>query len=153
MPGVGQHHQQRPHRLSAAGLLVLDEAQAAEVQFGYLPGPALLHPHRSGATSLPVAPAQPPVQGRIGDLAASIRQQLLDTGELQLVLGDPLVNLVRPGGQDLFRRDLHLPRPRLAYSGQTAQLLLLRAGSAREKTHLLGRSHILAHCDPRYARA
>ena len=81
-PGVGQHHQQRPHRLPAACLLVLDEAQPPEVQFRHLPGPALLHPHRSGATSLPVAPAQPPVQGRIGDPAAPLGQQLLDAPEL-----------------------------------------------------------------------
>ena len=57
VPGVSQHHYQGPHRAAATGLRVLDVAQAAEVQFRHLSRDALLHPHRSGAATSPVAPA------------------------------------------------------------------------------------------------
>ena len=57
VPGVDQHHQQGPHHPPAARLLILDVAQAAEVQLCHLSRPALLHPYRSGLAALPVPPA------------------------------------------------------------------------------------------------
>ena len=108
VPGVGQHHQQGPYRAPAAGLLIVDEAQTPEVQLAQFPRAVLSHANRRRLASLPVATPEPPVQGRIGYPTPPCRQQLLDAGDLQLILGDPPVDLIRPRGQQFlsgFRRD------------------------------------------------
>ena len=63
VPGMGQHHDQGPHRAPAADLLVLDEAHTAEVQFGHLPGSILSHPDSAASPAPPVAAEDEPVQG------------------------------------------------------------------------------------------
>ena len=127
----------------------MDQAQTAEVQLRHLARGGVLHPDSAALAPLPVAPPDPPVQGRIRDPAAPGRQQLLDAGQLQPVPSEPLVDLVGPRGQHFFRRDLDLPRAGLADSCQSAQLLLARPSSLPGQAQLLGRSHILADRDPR----
>ena len=53
VPGVGQHHDQGPHRAAAARLRVRDQAQPAEVQLRHLPRGALCHPDGPGIAPPP----------------------------------------------------------------------------------------------------
>ena len=125
MPGVGQHHQQRPYRLPAAGTPgPLDVAQAAEVQFGHFPRAALLHPYRSEAAPPPVPPLQETPQRGVGHSTAPLGQQLLDPGHLQPVNGDPPVDLVAPALQQVLGGGHGLPRSRPTQGHQPAQLFL-----------------------------
>ena len=82
VPGVGQHHDQRPRRAATARLRVLDQTQTAKVQLRHPSGRGLCHPDRAALAPLPVAPPDPPVRGRIRDTAAPGRQQLLDAGHV-----------------------------------------------------------------------
>ena len=124
VPGVSQHHYQGPHRAAAARLLVLDEAQASEVQFRHLSRPALLHPHRSGAATSPVAPLQETPQRRVRHLTAPLGQQFANAGHLQPVNGDPSVDLIAPGLQQVLGGRRFLPWSAPAQGYQPAQLFL-----------------------------
>ena len=70
------------------------------------------HPDSSRTSPLPPPSLDEPPQRRVPDPAAPARKQLMDTGHLQAVGGELLVDLVRPGGEDLLGRDLHLSRAR-----------------------------------------
>ena len=98
VPGVTQHHHQRPHRAAAATVRVADVAQPPEVQLGHLTGRTLPHPHSPGVAATPVATLDEPAQRGVGHPAAPLSQQLLDTGHLQTVNAEPAVHLVAPGG-------------------------------------------------------
>ena len=124
MPGVAQHQQQRPYRAAAAGLGVMDQAQAAEVHLHHLAGRGVLHPNSGLAAPAPVAPGHEALQGGVRHPATPLRQQLLDPGQLQTVAGEPPVDLVSPRGQNVLGGPIHLSRPGLANHRQSAELLL-----------------------------
>ena len=84
--------------------------------------------------------------------AASARKQLMDTGHLQAVGGEPLVDLVRPGGEDLLGRYLHLPRARKTQPCQAGQLILTRSRTVPGQPRLHDRLDVPAHCRSRQPR-
>ena len=124
VPGVGQNHQQGPYRAPAAGLPIVDEAQPPEVQFGHFPRAVLSHANRRRLASLPVATPEPPVPGRIGYPTPPRRQQLLDAGDLQLILGEPPVDLIRPRGQQFLAGCLRDTGTRAGRRRQHVELVL-----------------------------
>ena len=144
VPGVSQHHQQGPHRPPAAALLVLDVAQAAEVQLRHFPGRGVLHPHRSEAAPPPVAPLQESPQRRVGHNAAPQGQQFLDAGQLETVNGDPLVDLVAPGLQLLLGRSRFFLGTGPAQRRQLTELLLGGCWPFLAYAKFLRRRYILA---------
>ena len=153
VPGVGQHHQQRPHRTAAAGLLVLDVAQPTEVQLRHLPRRDVLHPHRGLAQLAPVPLQDETPQRRVGHRTAAAVQQLLDARHLQPVNGEPPVDLVPPGLQQVLARGARLPRSRTADPGQPAQLVISGSGAVPGNAFPLRRGQVPAHCISRYTSA
>ena len=61
------------------------------------------------------------------DPAAPTREQLVDAGQLQPVGGQPLVDLLGPGGEQIVGRRLNPPGTRKTQPRQAGQLLLARS--------------------------
>ena len=66
--------------------------------------------------------------------------------------GQPLVDLVRPGGEDLLGRYLHLPRARNTQPRQAGQLLLARSRTVTGQARLHRRIDVPANCRARQPR-
>ena len=143
VPGVTQHHDQRPHRPAAARFRVLDQTQTAEVQLRHLAGRGVLHPDRAAAPAPPVAAGDEPVQGRVGYLTPSGCQQLLNSGELQALDVEPPVDLVCPRAQQFLAGRLRLSRAGTADAGQPAELVLGGGRTLLDHAGLLGRRQVL----------
>ena len=110
VPGVVQHHDQRPHGAAAARLGVMDHPQPAEVQLRYLAGRGVLHPHRGPAAPAPVSFLDEAPQRLVRHRASPPQQQLVNAGNQQPVAGEPLVDLVGPGSQQVLAGRLRLTR-------------------------------------------
>ena len=123
MPRVAQYDDHGPHRLVSSRRWVRNHAQPTEVRLRHLTRRGVLHPHRGLSEPTPVAFQNETAQRRIRYYAPSNGQQLLDAGHLQPVAGEPLVDLIRPGLQQILPGRGHSPRPRLADASQPAQLL------------------------------
>ena len=152
VPRVGQDDDQRPDHPAAARRRVLYQTQTTEVHLRHLAGCALLHPYSRRTSPLPAPSLDEPPQRRVRDPAASARKQLMDTGHLQTVGGEPLVDLVRPGGEDLLGRYLHLPRARKTQPCQAGQLILTRSRTVPGQPRLHDRLDVPAHCRSRQPR-
>ena len=150
VPGVAQHQDQRPHRAAAAGLGVMDQAQAAEVHLRHLTRRRVFHPHRGPARPSPVASLNETPHRLVGHRASPRQQQLVDAGHLQPVAGEPPVDLVRPRGQQLLAGRLYLPRPRLAQGHQPTDLVVGGSGAVSGNALRFGRAQVPAHRVPRY---
>ena len=148
VPGVAQHQDQRPYRAAAAGLGVLDQAQAAEVHLRHLTRRRLFHPHRGLGSPSPVAAGHEALQGGIRYPAIPLPQQLLDAGQLQPVAGEPPVDLVGPRGQQILAGCRCLPGPRLSQGRQPAQLFLAGLSSFRGYAQGCSRSDVSGHRVP-----
>ena len=72
----------------------------------------------------------------------------MDPGQLQPLSGEPLVDLVGPWGQQILAGRLRLPRARLAYHRQSAELVI--AGDSPVPGNALGfpRTQVLANRVP-----
>ena len=143
--GVGQHHDQRPHRPAAARLRIEYPPQPTEVQFRHLSRRALLHPDRRTTAPLPVAPLDEAPQRRVGNPAALSLQQLLDARQLQTVDGEPLVYLLGPGNELAVNRPRRPPGTGTPDRRQPAVLLLGGGWAALAHASLQCRVHILAN--------
>ena len=144
---------QRPHRLAPSRRWVRNHAQPAEVRLRHLTRRGVLHPHRGLAAPSPVAFQNETAQRRIRYCTPSDGQRLLDTGQLQPVTGEPLVNLVRPRLQQILPGRHRLPRPRLPNRRQPAQLLRGGNQPIPNDALLLGGRHILGDGISRQAGA
>ena len=152
VPRVGQDDDQRPNHPAATRLRVLHQTQTAEVHLRHLAGCALSHPDSRRTSPLPAPSLDEPPQRRVRDPAAPARKQLLDAGHLQPVGGQPLVDLVRPGGEDLLGRYLHLPGARNTQPRQAGQLLLARSRTVTGQARLHRRIDVPADCRARQPR-
>ena len=83
---------------TAAALWVVDEPQPSEVHLGHLSGRTRLHPNRPGVVA-PVAALDEAAQRGVGHPAPTLSQQLLDAGQLQVIDGEPAVDLIGPGAR------------------------------------------------------
>ena len=151
VPGVAQHHQQPPHYAAAAGLGVMDQAQAAEVHLRHFPGRRILHPHRDPAGPSPLPRQNETPHRLVGHRTAPGQQQLVNAGHLQPVADEPPVDLVGPRGQQFLAGCLRLPGPGLAQGRQPAQLVGGGSGAISGNAPRLGRGEVLAHRVPRCA--
>ena len=122
VPGIGQHHDQRPHRAVAAGLWVRRQSQASEVQLRHLTRCTLCHPNGPGIAPTPVAIRHEAMQRSIGHPTIPLRQQLQDARHLQPVDGEPLIDLVCPGNQLVLGWRGHRPRTGTTDRRQPIQL-------------------------------
>ena len=153
MARVRQHDDQRPDHLPLASDRIGDHPQAAEVQFGHFSRFSIGHPHRADAAPSPVAFHDEPAQRRIRHTTAPRRQQLVDAGHLQPVPGQPLVNLVCPGLQQVLAGHLRSSWSHLAHGRQPAQLLLGSGRPIQGNALSFGRRHVLGNRVPRQAGA
>ena len=145
MPRVAQYDDHGPHRLASSRRWVRNHAQPTEVRLRHLTRRGVLHPHRGLAAPTPVAFQNETAQRRIRYCAPSNGQQLLDAGQLQPVAGEPLVDLIRPGLQQILPGRRHSPRPRLADASQPAQLLRIGRRTVPGDALRLCRRQVLAH--------
>ena len=143
---------QGPRRPAAARLRVLDQTKAAEVQLRHLARRGVLHPDRVAAPAPPVAAGDEPVQRGIRYWATPLRQQLLNSGELQAAAGEPLVDLVGPGSQSVLGGHRSVLRPGTADCRQTAELLLGGPRSLAGYSHALGQRNVLPDGFPGQSR-
>ena len=146
VPGVGQYHNQGPHRVTAATLWVVDEPQAPEVHLGHVSGRTRLHPNRPWVVTTPVAALDEPAQGCVGHPAPTLSQQLLDAGQLQVIDGEPAVDLIGPGSEKVIGGCTCPSRAGSADRRQQAELFLGGSRPLLAYPHLPGRHHVFANC-------
>ena len=153
VPGVGQHHDKGPHGTAAAGAGIMDQAQAPEVHLRHLTRRRVLHAHRGPAAPAPVSFLDEAPQRLVRHRAAATQQQLANTGQLQPVAGEPLVELVGPRGKQVLAGRLRLTRAGLADDRQPAELIISGNGPVPGNAIGFRRSQVLAHRVPGQAGA
>ena len=153
VPRVGQHHDQGPHRPAVSRVRIGDQTQPAEIHLRHLAGSGILHAHGGPAALAPVAFLNEAAQRLVRYPAAAAQQQLVNTGQLQPVPADPLVDLVGPRSQQVLAGRLRLPWPRLADGHQPDELVLAGKTSFPGNAPRLRRGEILADRVPRQAGA
>ena len=126
MPGVAPDQHQRPHPAAAPALRVRDQAEVAEVHLHDLARRRLLHPDGGGALPTPAATGHEAMQGAVRDGASALAEELADARELEPVGGDPSLDLLRPGREQLLGRGLRLPGTGDAQRRERDDLLLRR---------------------------
>ncbi len=152
VPRVGQDDDQRPNHPAATRLRVLHQTQTAEVHLRHLTGCALSHPDRRRTPPPPAPTLDEPPQRRVRDPAAPVRKQLLDAGHLQPVGGQPLVDLLGPGGEHLAGRRLNPPGACNTHPRQAGQLIFTRSRAVTRQTRLHRRIDVPADCRARQPR-
>ena len=150
MPGVAQHHDQRPHRTASTRFRVMDQAQAAEIHLRHFPRWRLFHAHCGAGRSSPLASLNETPHRLVAHRTAPRQQQLVNARHLQPVAGEPLVYLVGPRGQQLLAGRRRLPRPRLAHGRQPTQLVVGGSGAVPGNALCLGSAQVLPYRVPRY---